>query len=190
MKNEKPYILVRRTPKQNLMEAICRIDNENLVFQTNGESVSIRLDDILTVKPASMNKTNPFTGDVEFRNFPRLSIITKDNKIDIAYPSFQIRDIEYERVLSALKNYQPENKILTNVAEAKRLLYHIKKETGKYAFVNKAVRSDIVDCTEDIKERMESNERIPIYILNCLSRLACEVPPVAEYVFLLRQLLG
>lgn len=172
------------------MDTICTIVDENLVFNSNGESISIKLEEILTVKPASVNKINPFTGDVVFRNFPRLSIITKNDKIDISYPSFQTRDIEYEQLLQALKHFtQNEGRLLRNVGEAKRLVYHIKKEISKCHGINKTVKDDILDCIEDIKERMGNNERIPTYILNCLSRLACEAPPVTEYVFQLRQLL-
>lgn len=178
------------------MENICTVSTNEVSFDANGELINIKIDDIISVKPASLNKVNPFTGDVLFRNFPRISVITKSNRFEIPYPSFHTRDEDYEMLINAVKSYNSpmlneSNKLGSannRIAETKRLIYHIKKEILKVKSINPAIKHDIIECVEDIREKTFEGEKIPGYIYNCLSRMAAEVPPIVDYVYQLRQL--
>lgn len=188
-------------------------------YITINEIITIKISDIISIKPRSMVKVQEYTGNIIARDFPKIIILTNREEQEILYETDEERDEALIHIRKSITEYsykkntmEKQNSININVTDSSNvnivsqssnvsISQEIKNEvcskieelTKQLESINNVdinLKNDILECVNDIKANIESNKKVPKYSLQGLIDLTSKIASLSSLGIGIAQLLG
>jgi len=188
-------------------------------FITINEKITVKLSDILSIKPRSMVSVEQYTGRIIARDFPKIILTTSQEELEILYTTDEERDIalrEIKKVISenSTKSNGMDKKgsININVSDSSNVnivsqsenveinqkvkdevnskIAEMFEQVSQNQEIEDELKNDILDCLRDIKSNIDSNKKVPKYSLKGLLDLTSKVASLSSLGIGIAQLLG
>ena len=195
-----------------------------MAVQITGEFITIsdntiKISEIISIKPQSLVKFNQLTGKIIARDFPKIIINTNKEVFKILYATDDERDNELEIINKSINEFTTTEKIMTNpnsiniqvtdstnvniVSQSNDVVINqkIKEEVNSKISelferletikdIDMELKNDIIECLTDIKSNVESNKKTPKYSLKGLVDLTSKIASLSSLGIGIAQLLG
>jgi hypothetical protein len=179
---------------------------------------TIKIDDIVSFKPQSIVMANPRTGKIISRDFAKIIVRTTHELLEFLFTDDARRDAVLQELNEAVMLYQSnkaapksDEKITINVSDSSNVnivsgssnvsitadnkktinkLVNEIKEAVKTIDISDAQKSDIVECAEDIQERVEENKEVKKFSIKNLIGLTSDLSQISSLAIQIGQILG
>ncbi len=180
---------------------------------------TIKISEIISIKPQSLVKFNQLTGKIIARDFAKIIINTNKEVFKILYATDDERDNELEIINKSINEFTTTEKIMTNpnsiniqvtdstnvniVSQSNDVVINqkIKEEVNSKISelferletikdIDMELKNDIIECLTDIKSNVESNKKTPKYSLKGLVDLTSKIASLSSLGIGIAQLLG
>jgi hypothetical protein len=188
-------------------------------FITINEKITVRISEIISIKPRSLVRVEQFTGRILAKDFPKIILNTNQEELEILYSTDDERDkalIEIKQKIAEYstkpKNMDKESSININVSDSSnvnivsqsndvKINQEFKKEVDSKISelfekletiqgVDEELKRDIIDCLNDIKSNVDNNKKVPKYSLNGLVDLTSKIASLSSLGIGIAQLFG
>ncbi len=188
-------------------------------FLTINENITVKITEIISIKPVSMVIVQPNTGRIVSRDFPKIIISTNREDLEILYTTDEERDIalsEIRKILaenSTKQNYMKEEKAINiNVSDssninivsqsnnveinqeirsdANSLIKEFIEKLEKDKEIDNEIKQEILECITDIKENIDKGKTPPKYGLKALLSLTSDIASLSSLGISIAQLFG
>lgn len=188
-------------------------------YITINEIITIKISDIISIKPRSMVKVQEYTGNIIARDFPKIIILTNREEQEILYKTDEERDEALIHIRKSITEYsykkhtmEKQNSININVTDSSNVnivsqssnvsisqeiknevcskIEELTKQLESINNVDVNLKNDILECVNDIKANIESNKKVPKYSLQGLIDLTSKIASLSSLGIGIAQLLG
>ena len=188
-------------------------------FITINEKITVKLSEIISIKPVSMVSVQQFTGKIIGKDFPKIVISTYREELEILYSTDEERDnalAEIRKIMSEnpsnQNNFKNMKDISINVSdssnvnvvsqssnveinqdikhEANSKINELIDKINKDKEIDSDSKSEILECVNDIKENLNSNKKVPKYSLKALLDLTSNFASISSLGIGIAQLFG
>ncbi len=188
-------------------------------FITINEKITVKISEIISIKPRSLVSVEQFTGKILAKDFPKIILNTNQEELEILYSTNEERDGALINIKKAIAEYssksinmEKQNSININVTDSSNvnivsqsneveINQEIKEEASSKISelfekletiqdIDKELKGDIIDCLNDIKTNLDKDKKVPKYSLKGLVDLTSKVASLSSLGIGIAQLFG
>lgn len=187
-------------------------------FVTINNKTTVRISDIKSIQPQSMVSFDSY-GNVLGRDFPKIIIVTNDNRFEALYGTDEERDkdlTELQEIVasSSIKSEQrpKSDSININVADSSNVnivsgssnvsisqkvkedinnkIDQLLSELSKESNVNEEMKEELAECASDIRDKVNSDKKVPKFTIKSLLNLTSQISSLSSLGLSIAQLIG
>jgi hypothetical protein len=188
-------------------------------FITINDKITVKISEIISIKPRSMVKVEQYTGKIIAKDFPKIIINTNQEELEILYSTDEERDkalIEIKQTIaeytSEAKNMEKQSSINISVSKSSnvnivsqssgvKINQEFKEEVNSKISelfeklesiqdIEEELKADIIDCLNDIKSNVDNDKKVPKYSLKGLVDLTSKIASLSSLGIGIAQLFG
>lgn len=188
-------------------------------FLTINNKITVKISEIQSIKPRSLVSVEQFTGKILAKDFPKIIINTTQEELEILYSTDDERDDALVEIRKAIAEYtsksekmENQSSVSINVTDSSNVnivsqssdveisqkikesvnsqITELIKQLENIQDIDKELKTDILDCVNDIKNNIKNNKKVPKYSLKGLIDLTSKVASLSSLGIEIAQLLG